>query len=119
MSLYVNVTPIPHSSDTTLHHVLHSVTTDTSECDDIPWMTCPDLAALGNSGRSSYRLYAKVSLVPSGIVTVIGFVATDVPVSDASMTKKWRVAPESNIAQSLIFSRLKLIAFNMLLAACA
>ena len=115
----MTVTPIPHSSNTTLHPALHNVTTDTSECDDIPGMTCPVLAPLGNSGRSSSRLCVEVSLVPSGIVTVMGFVATDIPVADASVTKKWLVAPESNIAQSLISSRLKLIVFKMLLAACA
>ena len=81
-------------------------------------MTCPVLAA-GNSERSSSLLCGEVSLVPSGIVTVMGFVATDVPVADASVTKKWLMAPESNIAQSLISSRLKLIVFKMLLAACA
>ena len=51
--LCVTVTPIPHSSNTTLHPSFHSVTTDTRECDNIPGITCQDLAALGNSERSS------------------------------------------------------------------
>ena len=72
----MTVTPIPHSLNTTLHPALHNVTTDTRECDNIPGMTCPVLAALGNSRRSSSRLSFGVSLVPSGIVTVIGSVAT-------------------------------------------
>ena len=82
-------------------------------------MTCPDLAVLGNRGRSSARLGAEVSFEPSDIVTVIGFVATDIHVSEASMTNKWLVAPESNLVQPLMSSRLTLIVFNMLFAARA
>ena len=50
---YVTVTLLPHSSNTTRHPALHNLTTDTSECDNIPWMTCPYFAVLGNSGMSS------------------------------------------------------------------
>ena len=84
----MTLTPISHSLNTTLYPALHSVTTYTSECDDISWMTYPDIAALGNRGRSSCHLRVEVSFEPSGILTVIRFVATDIPVADAYVTKK-------------------------------
>ena len=86
--LYVLVTPIPHASNTTFHPGLHSVTTDMSEYAVIPGMTWPVRAALGSCGRSSYYFCVEVSLEPSGIVTVTGFVATDIPVADVSVTRK-------------------------------
>ena len=112
------MTPIPHSSNTSLHPKLHNATADISEYDDITGTTWSLCATLGSSGGLRYSLCVKVSLHQSGIVTVIGFVAIDIPVSDASVTGKYRVAPESNIAQCVISLRLKLIVFKMLLAAC-
>jgi hypothetical protein len=47
---------IPHYLNTPLYPALHSLTADTSECDNIPGMTCPDLTALGSSGRSISHL---------------------------------------------------------------
>ena len=73
-----------------------------SECDNIPGMTCPDLTALVSSGRSNSRMRVKVSFESSGIETMKRFVATGNPVDDAYVTRKWSVAPESNIAQSLM-----------------
>ena len=85
----------------------------------LPGMRGQDLSALGNSGSSSSHLCVGVSLVPYVFVTMIGFVVSDIPVADTSVTKIWPVAPESNIAQSLLSPMLKLIVFNMLVAACA
>jgi hypothetical protein len=93
------------------------MTTDMSEYDEIPGMTWPVHAAFVNSGRLSSRLWVEVSLDQSGIVNVIGFLAIDIPVADASVTRKWLVAPESNISQFLMSSRSKLTVFNMLLVA--
>ena len=92
------VTPIPHSLNTTLCPTLHSVMTDMSQHGNISGMMWPEHAAFGNSGRSSSCEWVKVSLEPYGIVTVIRFLATEMPVADASVTRKWLVAPESNIA---------------------
>ena len=115
----MTVTPIPHSSNTTLHSALYNATTDTSEYDDIAWMTWPDCAAFGSSGRLSSCSWIEVSFEPSGIVTVIGLVAIVIPVADAFVTRKWFVAPDSNIAQFLMSSRMKLIVFKMLFVAYA
>ena len=64
------------------------MTTDMSEYDDIPDMTCPDRAAFGSSGRLSSRLPVEVIFEPSRIVTVMGFVAIDIPDADVSVTRK-------------------------------
>ena len=81
-------------------------------------MTLPDHTAFGCSERLSSCLCVKVSLGPSRIVTVIKFMGTDSLVVDIYMIRKWRVAPESNIAQLFMSLRLKLIVLNILVAAC-
>ena len=59
-------------------------------------MTWPILAPMGSCGRSSSRTCVDFSVVPSGIVTVTGFVAGVIFVAVASTTRKWLEAPESS-----------------------
>ena len=115
---FSTVTPIPYFSKTRLYPAVYGVTTDISEYDGIPGITLPVHAALGSSGRSCSRVCVEVSLEPSGIVMMIGFVASDIPIAYASVTRKWCLAPESNISQFSFPLGLELIVFNMFLAAC-
>ena len=86
LPLCVTVTPI--MSNITRHPALHSVTTDTSEYADIPGKICPVRAALGRFGRSNSLVWVDVSLVPSGMVTVIGSFVGLTPVAAESMQRK-------------------------------
>ena len=55
LPLYVTVTPILHSSVTTLYPALHSVIIDMREYDDIPVMMWPDRAAFDSCVRLGSR----------------------------------------------------------------
>ena len=117
--MYVTVIPIPHSSKITPCPAFYTMMTDRQEYVDIPRVKWPAYAVFGSSGRWSSQSRVEVNLEPSCIVIINGFLATGIPVVDASTIRKWRIVPKSNIAQSLMPTRLKLLVVNMILATCA
>jgi len=88
----------------TLHPALHSFTTERRECDAKPGMICPILATSGSSGIANLQVCVDCTCESCGMVTLIGVVAIFISDVGASVIKKWLVAPESNIAHSLMFS---------------
>ena len=82
-------------------------TTDASDCDDAnPGMMCPVFLFIGSCWRLSLHTCVDLSIVPSGMVTVIGLSAGVTLLDVALTTRKWLVAPESSTAHLLIFSLL-------------
>ena len=63
------------------------MTTDINEYDGIPGMMWADCVVFDSSGRLSC-LCVNIYLESSGIVTVIGFMATDMFLDETSVTRK-------------------------------
>ena len=103
----------------TSHPALHSVTTDSSECEARSGMTCANRACLGSIGMSSSPSSVDCTFVPLGDITLSGFSAGDLLSSGAYIARKWLVAPESRMAHSLMFSVLMLTVDSSVFAAPA
>ena len=104
--LYQTSTPIPHFVNDTSHPTSQSFTTEVSEYDAKSGMIWHSLALLGSCGMSRSPMCVECTWSPSGSVTDIGDTATCLLVTGAPTTRKWLLAPESNIYHSLMFFRL-------------
>ena len=62
----------------------------------------PSLALVGSCGRFIVHVWVDDTHAPSGSLTLDGLLAGVTLVIGAAVTRKWFVAPESNIAQSFI-----------------
>ena len=93
----------------TSHPALHNFTTDNRECAASPGMTCAILALAGSAGIGSWHVCVDLILSPFGSCTDIGVIASMTSFAGAVAKRKWLVAPESKIAQSLISSSWKSI----------
>ena len=87
----------------TSYPALHNHTTDNMERDARPEMMWPSLAASGSLGSASMHVTVDLTCDPSGNLTMRGLITGCTLVIGASVTKKWLVAPKSNIAHSLMF----------------
>ena len=74
--------------NSTAHPALHSLTTDTSECDANPGIMWAILALKGKAGRSRSRVCEEDTSPPSGSCTRSGVQSICLFVVGAAVTKK-------------------------------
>ena len=84
----------------TRHPVLQNLRVEISDECAIPGMMCASVMLFDNQGIARLHVCVECNLVPSGSVTVIGFVALRLFTTGAPSMMKWLVAPESDTAHS-------------------
>ena len=114
LPLYRTSTLIPYLPKITSHPALHNRTTDSREC-LIPGSTCAFLARAGRSGTSIRPSCVLLTFSPFATVTWMGFAVSFIAKIGASTCRKWLLAPESSIAQFLMFAKLVSIVDTRLL----
>ena len=87
----------------TSHPALHRVMTDSSKCAARPGMMWPLLAWSGSWGSARVHVCMDATCASFGSLTFSKVNAVSTSDLGAARTRKWLVAPESNIAHSLMF----------------
>ena len=95
------------SSIFTWHPTLQSFTTDTNECKAKPGTTWTILAIGGSCGSAMLAVWLDCTVAPLGSLIVNGVVVICLSCTGADDSKKWLDAPESNIAQAILFFSVK------------
>ena len=69
-----------------------------------PGMMCASMPLCGNHGMSRLHVWVDQMVLPLGRVMVIGLIAGCLLMTGAPLTTKWPVAPESEIAHSILYT---------------
>ena len=85
-------------SNTTLHPASQNFLVEISDACASPGTMWASVISSGNQGMSRLHVWVDLMVLPLGSVMVIGFVAIALLVTGAFSTRKWPVAPESEMA---------------------
>ena len=103
----------------TVHLALHKFTTDRSEGKAKLGIMWAARALGGREGMSRVHICIECTRVPFGRRAMMGMVVGKILVAEASVVRKWLVAPESRMAQLLMVLASVLIVFRRTEAARA
>ncbi len=102
-----------------LASLLHIVRTENNECDVRPGIRWAAQAPAGRSGKSRVQVCVDCTLLPFGRRAIRGAAARTMFVANASVVKKWLVAPELRMAHCVMVAASTLIVLRRMEAARA
>ena len=92
-----------------MHPASQNFLVDINDACDNPGTICASVTWFGSHGMSRLHVCLDVMFLPFGIVMMIGLSATCKFVTGAPSTRKWPMAPESEIAYLVVILSLSVL----------
>ena len=99
------------ASKITLHPASQNFLVEINDACANPGTICASVTWFGSHGISRLHVCVDVMFLPFGIVMLIGLLDTCKFVTGAPSTRKWPVAPESEISYSVVILLLSVLGF--------